>query len=156
MAKPEKNHQPDKIDALYQWISFELQQARDTLLTELRMSSAQIGSLYSELKNDSEKSASAVSQEIRYSYKQNQTIYDGLASMLTKEVGERINGMEEKLAAIEAFEDDMNTVVEDDTPSAEERIAAALEKQSLLQLVNQCLLQFSNLFLDYFLRRVKG
>ena len=41
MAKPEKN-QPDKIDALYQWLSFELQQAKDALLTELRMSSAQI------------------------------------------------------------------------------------------------------------------
>ena len=100
MAKPEKNQQ-DKIDALYQWLSFELQQARDTLLGELRMSSAQIGSLYNELKAESEESTSAISQEIRYSYKQNQTIYDGLASMLTKEVGERLNSMEEKIVALE-------------------------------------------------------
>ena len=77
MAKqPEKNQ--DKIDVLYQWLTYELQQARDTLLTEVRMSSAQIGSLYGELKSESEQSMKAVSQEIRSSYKQNQTIYDGL------------------------------------------------------------------------------
>ena len=44
---------------------------------------------------------------------------------------------EEKLAAIEAFEDDMNTVVEDDTPSAEERIAAALEYQVMASLPDE-------------------
>ena len=39
---------------------------------------------------------------------------------------------EEKLAAIEAFEDEMNKP--DDTPSAEERIAAAMEYQVMASL----------------------
>ncbi len=39
---------------------------------------------------------------------------------------------EEKLAAIEVFEDEMNKP--DDTPSAEERIAAAMEYQNLMSL----------------------
>ena len=111
MAKqPEKNQ--DKIDVLYQWLSYELQQARDTLLTEVRMSSAQIGSLYGELKSESEQSMKAVSQEIRYSYKQNQTIYDGLASMLTQEVGERLNSMDEKLAVTAEIETLLNEISE--------------------------------------------
>lgn len=41
---------------------------------------------------------------------------------------------EEKLAAIEAFEDARNTPVVDDIPSAEERIAAALEYQVMASL----------------------
>ena len=41
---------------------------------------------------------------------------------------------EEKLAAIEAFEDEMNKPVANDTPSAEERIAAALEYQVMASL----------------------
>ncbi len=111
MAKqPEKNQ--DKIDVLYQWLSYELQQARDTLLTELKMSSAQIGSLYGELKSENEQSSKAVSQEIRYSYKQNQTIYDGLSSMLTKEVGERLNSVDEKLNAISDIQTLLNEVEE--------------------------------------------
>lgn len=39
---------------------------------------------------------------------------------------------EDKLAAIEAFEDEMNKP--DDTPSAEERIAAAMEYQVMVTL----------------------
>ena len=44
---------------------------------------------------------------------------------------------EEKLALIEAFEDEMNTPVVDDTPSAEERIAAALEYQVMSSLPDE-------------------
>ena len=111
MAKqPEKNQ--DKIDVLYQWLSYELQQAKDALLTELKMSSAQIGSLYGELKSENEESSKAVSQEIRYSYKQNQTIYDGLSSMLTKEVGERLNSVDEKLNAISEIQTLLNEIDE--------------------------------------------
>ncbi len=111
MAKqPEKNQ--DKIDVLYQWLSYELQQAKDTLLTELKMSSAQIGSLYGELKSENEQSSKAVSQEIRYSYKQNQTIYDGLSSMLTKEVGERLNSVDEKLNAVADIQTLLNEIDE--------------------------------------------
>ncbi len=111
MAKqPEKNQ--DKIDVLYQWLSYELQQAKDALLAEVKMSSAQIGSLYGELKSEHEQSSQAVSQEIRYSYKQNQTIYDGLSSMLTKEVGERLNSVDEKLNAISDIQTLLNEIDE--------------------------------------------
>ena len=44
---------------------------------------------------------------------------------------------EEKLELIEAFEDEMNTPVVDDTPSAEERIAAALEYQVMTTLPDE-------------------
>ena len=44
---------------------------------------------------------------------------------------------EEKLELIEAFEDEMNTPVVDDTPSAEERIAAALEYQVMASLPDE-------------------
>lgn len=111
MAKqPEKNQ--DKIDVLYQWLSYELQQTKDALLTELKMSSAQIGSLYGELKSENDASSKAVAQEIRYSYKQNQTIYDGLSSMLTKEVGERLNSVDEKLGAISEIQTLLNEIDE--------------------------------------------
>ena len=41
------------------------------------------------------------------------------------------------LDAIEAFEDSLNTVVVDTTPSAEERIAAALEAQVMMSLADE-------------------
>ena len=103
MAKQPERTQ-DKIDVLYQWLSYELQQAKTALLDELKISSTQIGSLYGELKNEQDKSSKAISQEIRYSYKQNQVIYDGLAAMLKNEVGERLNSMDEKLESIKSLE----------------------------------------------------
>lgn len=44
---------------------------------------------------------------------------------------------EEKLEVIEVFEDEKNTPVVDDTPSAEERIAAALEYQVMASLPDE-------------------
>lgn len=99
---PEMKRKNNQVDLLgvYQYLSRELQQTKDALLMEVRMASAQIGSLHGDLKDAHDKSASTVAQEIRFSYKQNQTIYDGLASMLTKEVGERLNSMEEMMTAL--------------------------------------------------------
>ena len=90
-----------KIDALYSWLSYDLQRMRKELINELKIASVQTSSLYQELKADKNTSAQAITQEIRYSYKQNQTIYDGLASMLTKDVGAKINSLEEKYALLE-------------------------------------------------------
>lgn len=89
-----KQMESSKIDALYSWISYDLQKIKSELLNELKYSSVQVGSLYQEIKGDKDKSSQAISQEIRYSYKQNQTIYDGLAKMLTEEVGERLGAIE--------------------------------------------------------------
>ncbi len=95
-----KQLEASKIDALYSWISYDLQKMKAELLKEMKYSSVQVGSLYQAVQSDKDKSAQAISQEIRYSYKQNQTIYDGLATMLTKEVGERLNSMDETTATI--------------------------------------------------------
>ena len=95
-----KQLEASKIDALYSWISYDLQKMKGELLKEMKYSSVQVGSLYQAVQSDKDKSAQAISQEIRSSYKQNQTIYDGLATMLTKEVGERLNSMDATTLAI--------------------------------------------------------
>ena len=97
-------HETSKIDALYQWLSYDMQRMKAELVKELKLSSMQVGSLYQELKSDKDKSSSALAQEIRFSYKQNQTIYDGLAAMLTQEVGDRLNSMEEKISGLEQIQ----------------------------------------------------
>ncbi len=83
-----------------EYINRELDKLRNELKMELQLASAQIGGLHGELTASQEKSSSAIAKEIRFSYLQNQTIYDGLASMLTKEVGERMNSMEEMLTEL--------------------------------------------------------
>ena len=39
-----------KIDALYSWLSYDLQKLKKELLNEMKYSSVQIGSLYGEVK----------------------------------------------------------------------------------------------------------
>ena len=106
-----KQMELSKIDALYSWLSYDLQKMKGELLNEMKYSAVQVGSLYQEIKSDREKSSQAISQEIRYSYKQNQTIYDGLAVMLTKEVGERLGAMEEKVSSLEEIQNTVNEVL---------------------------------------------
>ena len=106
-----KQMDTSKIDALYSWISYDLQKMKSELMGEMKYSSVQLGSLYQEIKNDKDKSSQAISQEIRYSYKQNQTIYDGLARMLTEEVGARLNAMDEKIGSMEQTQQAVKDVV---------------------------------------------
>ncbi|MBR2321393.1 MAG: hypothetical protein IKA57_04590 [Clostridia bacterium] len=111
MAKSEKKSNQVDLLGVYEYLRDQLEAAKNTLVTEVRMASAQISSLHGDLKSSSDKATMAVSQEIRFSYKQNQTIYDGLASMLTKEVGERLNSVEAMLTALEKLQlliDDLN------------------------------------------------
>ena len=106
-----KQMELSKIDALYSWLSYDLQKMKGELLNEMKYSSVQVGSLYQEMKGDREKSSQAISQEIRYSYKQNQTIYDGLATLLTKEVGERLNSMDDKVSTLEKIQNAVNEIL---------------------------------------------
>ena len=108
----DRKQENSRIDALYQWLSYDLQRMKTELMKELRFSSVQVGSLYQELKSDKDKSSSALAQEIRFSYKQNQTIYDGLAAMLTQEVGDRLNSMEEKISGLENIQTILNELGE--------------------------------------------
>lgn len=94
-----KHLETSKIDALYQWLSYDLQRVKTEIMSEMKYSSVQIGSLYQEIKNDKDKSSQAIAQEIRYSYKQNQTIYDGLSHMITDEIAPEIRSMDEKMDA---------------------------------------------------------
>ena len=73
-----------------EYINRELEKIKNELKLEMQLASAQIAGLHGELKDVHDNSSSAIAKEIRFSYLQNQTIYDGLASMLTKEVGERL------------------------------------------------------------------
>ena len=106
-----KQMDASKIDALYSWISYDLQKMKSELMGEMKYSSVQLGSLYQEIKNDKDKSSQAISQEIRYSYKQNQTIYDGLAKMLTEEVGARLNAMDDKVLSLAKTQETIKQVV---------------------------------------------
>ncbi len=99
-----------KIDALYQWISYDLQKVREELMNELKLSSAQIGYLYKGIRGDKESAAVALENEIRYSYKQNQNIYEGLANLLKNEVAEKINAIDEKTASLEQLQAILNEI----------------------------------------------
>ncbi len=104
-----KQFEATKIDALYSWLSYDLQKIKGEILNEMRFSSAQTSALYKELKGDGEKSSQAIAQEIRYSYKQNQTIYDGLATLLSEQVSKDLNSLNEKATSLMDVE---NTVLE--------------------------------------------
>ncbi len=97
-----------QIDALYQWLSYDLQKTKEDLMNELKLSSTQIGFLYKGIKETRDTSSDAMAQEIRYSYKQNQNIYDGLANLLKKDVVEKLTTVEEKLAALEQLQAVLN------------------------------------------------
>lgn len=110
MADKKQNN--SKNDALYQWISYDLQRMKAELMKEMKISSIQLGALYDRVKADKDDSSAAIAQEIRYSYKQNQNIYDGIASMVKGEVSEKLNAVQEKLQAIEKLETILNDLGE--------------------------------------------
>lgn len=106
-----KQMESSKIDALYSWLSYDLNKLKSELLSEMKYSSVQMGSLYQGIKADSDKSIQAVSQEIRYSYKQNQTIYDGLASLLAEEVAGKVTAIEEKTTSLDTAQEEIKSAV---------------------------------------------
>lgn len=118
-----------KIDLLYQWLNKSLDATRDSIIREVKYSSMQMGAVSQEMKAEKDKSSQALAQEIRYSYKQNQTIYDGLATLLTKEVGERLNSLDEKTAGIAdntATVATEQTALKDSVQKATEEIVAKI------------------------------
>ena len=100
----DKNKKNNNFEALYQWVSYDLQSMRGELMNELKISSAQIASMYERISTESNGGIAAISQEIRYSYKQNQNIYEGMASLVKTEIAERLNSMDEKLTSLEKLE----------------------------------------------------
>ncbi len=101
-----------QVDALYQWISYDLQKMRADLIKEMQMSSAQVGSLYNEIKEDNKKSSESIAREIRYGYKQNQNVYDGLSSVIKDEVSSKLDSMEENSMSADKIDELLNEVSE--------------------------------------------
>ena len=124
-----KQLEASKIDALYSWLSYDLQKMKGELLKELKYSAVQVGSLYQAMKADKEKSSQAISQEIRYSYKQNQTIYDGLATMLTREVGERLSSMDDSSADLA----EKQTAIQEQQTAIQNAVADVMSKLEAME-----------------------
>lgn len=108
-----KQLEASKIDALYSWLSYDIQKMKAEIMKEMKYSSVQFSSLYQSLQAEKDKSSQAISQEIRYSYKQNQTIYDGLAHMLTHQVSDRLNAMSEATSAVQEKQEALDAGVAD-------------------------------------------
>ena len=128
-----KQMDTSKIDALYSWLSYDLKKLKGELLNEMKYASVQTGALYQELKADKDKSAQAISQEIRYSYKQNQTIYDGITTMLTEEVAPRLESTDDKAAAIKAIVEEISQSVSA-LKNADEEAISELVKEKVASL----------------------
>ena len=111
MADKNKKGNP-KNDELYQWISGDLQGIKNALIAEFKVSAVQIASMYESVKSANATASSAIAQEIRYGYKQNQNIYEGIASLVKTEVAERLNAMDEKLTSLQQLEEILTEIAE--------------------------------------------
>ncbi len=109
----DKKREASKIDALYSWISYDLQKMKEELGNEMRLAKMQVTSLNEELKQNSESSSRVVAQEIRYSYKQNQTIYDGLANMISGELKTRLEEICASAQSLNEKQDAIQKVLEE-------------------------------------------
>ncbi|MBR2022885.1 MAG: hypothetical protein IJ996_00010 [Clostridia bacterium] len=89
-----KQPEASKVDALYSWLSYDLQKLKKELLNEVKTASSQTS-------ESATNASKMVTQEIKYSYIQNQTIYDGLAELISGDVEERKKAMEELKATID-------------------------------------------------------
>ncbi len=107
-----KKIETSKIDALYQWVSYDLQKVKEDLLNELKIASAQVGYLYKGIKEDKESAAVSLENEIRYSYKQNQNIYEGLGVLVKTQVADRLNSIDEKMSELEQLQATLSEITE--------------------------------------------
>ncbi len=106
-----KPQEVSKIDALYQWISYDLKRMKEEIMNELKYSSIQMGSMYEQMKADSDESAATIAQELRYGYIQNQSIFDGLNSAIG-EMNEKVASKVQSLDQLQAVIDELNALKE--------------------------------------------
>lgn len=111
MADKNKKGNP-KGEELYQWISGDLQGVKNALIAELKVSAAQVASMYENVKTANAAASGAIAQEIRYGYKQNQNIYEGVASLVKSEVAERLNAMDEKMTSLQQLEEILTEIAD--------------------------------------------
>ena len=105
MADRKKTNESSKIDLLYKWLSYDLSKLRSELMNELQYSSMQIGSLYGQIKSDRDSEVAEITQELRYTYKQNQNIYDGLSDIIEKDVSSKLGSFDELKAQLDSLEE---------------------------------------------------
>ncbi len=160
MADKKKNESP-KVEAFYEWLASEIREMKTTLANELKLSSAQIGYLYKGITEDKQASSAALTQEIRYSYKQNQNIYEGLSVLLKKEVAERMNTVEEKIAALDQLQvilsdlgelkyscQQLQTIYEGLTAMVEPKLDTIVGKDEMITIVDESTSVHSQKILD--------
>ena len=119
-----KKHEAPKADALYQWIAYDLKRMKAEILQELNYSAMQLASLYNQLKTDDGVTSTTITQEIRYGYRQNQSIFETLSSSIT--------AVEEKLSALENLQNLTAEVAE--LKESYERLYALYDELSALGL----------------------
>lgn len=94
-----------QLEILYQSIARDLLKLKGELLNEVKFSSAQVGALCETIKDDKNGANAALAQELRYSYKQNQSIYQGVADMVSNDIGAKLNEINEKLATVQQVQE---------------------------------------------------
>ncbi len=90
-----------KFNSLDAWLKNFLQNQFKGLTESMDTSNKQMQGLYMGLQQDKNASSLAVENEIRYGYKQNQNIYEGLTSFLKNDLAAKISSMEEKVSSLE-------------------------------------------------------
>ena len=100
-----------KIDALYSWLAYDLQVLKKDLCSELKYTAMQSSSVFKAIEKstgaaaeENKKTVQLMAQEMKYGYKQNQAIYDGLNKILTDEVIVKLDTVEGKLALLEELD----------------------------------------------------
>lgn len=94
-----------QLEILYQSIARDLLKVKGELLNEVKFSSAQVGALCETIKDDKNGANAALAQELRYSYKQNQSIYQGVADMVSNDIGAKLAEINEKIATIQQVQE---------------------------------------------------
>ena len=94
----------DKQDMLYQALTREIDILKNDLLNEMRSSAAHVESLCESVKTGNSESCELITKEIRYGYKQNENIYNGVESILKDELDTKLSAVEEKIAGIDQLE----------------------------------------------------
>lgn len=94
-----------QLEILYQSIARDLLKVKGELLNEVKFSSAQVGAMCEMIKDDKNGANAALAQELRYSYKQNQSIYQGVADMVSNDIGAKLAEINEKIATVQQVQE---------------------------------------------------
>ena len=99
------------LQAVYENLYYEIQVLKNIIETHQAAENQsnnyvgmQIAALNKDLEVRMQKTMSAVAQEIRFSYKQNQTIYDGLSKSISSDVLGKLQVLENLLASLEQLQ----------------------------------------------------